>query len=54
MFMEAVVTQFKAQSKHLPGEVEKKHENSQKSRSPGRDLKPGPPEYKAEALTTRP
>jgi hypothetical protein len=27
---------------------------SQDSRSPGRDLKPGPPEYEAGVLTTRP
>jgi hypothetical protein len=35
------------------GETEENHENlSHNSRSPGRDLNPGPPEYEAGVLTT--
>jgi hypothetical protein len=45
---------FKVLSRHLPGRTED-HENlSQDSRSPGLYLNPGPPEYEAGGLTTRP
>jgi hypothetical protein len=36
------------------GTKEKQETLSQDSRSPGRDLKPGPPEYEAGVLTTGP
>jgi hypothetical protein len=44
----------KVLSRNLSGEIEKNHENlSQNNRSPGRDLKPGPPAYEAGVLTSR-
>jgi hypothetical protein len=44
---------FKALSRNLPG-TDENHENlSNDSRSPGRDLNLGPPEYEAGVLTTR-
>jgi hypothetical protein len=46
---------LKALSPHLPGRIEETTKNfSQDSRSPGRYLNPGPHEYKARLLTTRP
>jgi hypothetical protein len=36
---------FKVLSQHLPGRTEEKHEKSQNSRTPDRDLNPGSPEY---------
>jgi hypothetical protein len=45
----------KALSRNLPGGTEENHEKiSQDIRSPGSDLNPGPPEYEAGVLTTRP
>jgi hypothetical protein len=44
-----------AMSRNLPGRTEKKHEQlSENSRSTGRDLNPGLPEYEAEVLATQP
>jgi hypothetical protein len=55
MWKEAPVAKFKMLSQHLLGGTEENHENlNQDSQSPGRDLNPGPPEYEAEMLTTRP
>jgi hypothetical protein len=34
--------------------TEENHEHSRDNRAPSRDLKPGPPEYSAGVLTTRP
>jgi hypothetical protein len=46
---------FKALSWHLPGGTEENHENLRQGIwSPGRDMNPGPPEYEAGVLTTRP
>jgi hypothetical protein len=46
---------FKVLSRNSPEGTDENHKNiSQKSRSPGRDLNPGPPEYEAGALTIRP
>jgi hypothetical protein len=50
---EAAVASFNVLSLHLPGGTEENHEKPQDSRSPGRYLNPGPPEYKAGVLTTR-
>jgi hypothetical protein len=49
MWKEAVVSQFKVLPQNLRGETEEKYEkpHSQDSRSPGRNLNPGPPEYEA-------
>jgi hypothetical protein len=45
---------FKALSRHLHGGLRKNTKNlSQDSRSPGRDLNPGFPEYEAGVLATR-
>jgi hypothetical protein len=45
---EAVVPNFEALSRHSPGGTEEIHEMlRQGSRSPGKDLNPGPPEYEA-------
>jgi hypothetical protein len=38
----------------MPGVTEKNHVIRQDSRSTGRNLNPGPPEYEAGVLTTRP
>jgi hypothetical protein len=46
---------FKVLSLHLLGGTEETHENlNQNSRSPVRELKPGPPDYEAGMLTTQP
>jgi hypothetical protein len=46
---------FKVLSVHSPGVTEENHEIlSQDIRSPDRDLRPEPSEYKTEVLTTRP
>jgi hypothetical protein len=44
------------QQEHFTGETEENYEqsHSQDNRSPGRDFSPGPPEYEAGVLTTRP
>jgi hypothetical protein len=47
---EAVVAQFKILSLNFPG----REQVSQDRPSPGRDFNPGPPEYEAGVLTTRP
>jgi hypothetical protein len=45
---------FKVLSWHSPGWTDESHENlGQNSRSPGRDLNPGPPKQEAGVLTTR-
>jgi hypothetical protein len=55
IWKEAVVAKFKVLSRHLPVETEKMTKVlSQDSRSPGRGLNPGPPEYKVGVLITRP
>jgi hypothetical protein len=51
MWKEAVVACLKALSRHIRGEIKKTL--SQDSRSPGRRLSPGPPEYKAGVPITR-
>jgi hypothetical protein len=45
---------FKVLSRHLSGGTEESHEMPQSSRSQGRNLNPGPPEYESGVLTTRP
>jgi hypothetical protein len=51
---EAVVAYCKV-LRHSPGGTKENHKDlSKESQSPDRDLKPGPPEYKADVLTTRP
>jgi hypothetical protein len=51
----AVVAQFKVISRHAPGGTKIITKTlSQDSRSSGRDLKPGRPEYEARVFTTRP
>jgi hypothetical protein len=46
---------FMILSRNSPGEFEENHENTnQDSRSLVRDFNLGPPEYKAEVLTTQP
>jgi hypothetical protein len=43
------------QFQHLPGRTGENNEQlSQDSLSPGRDLNPGPPQYDAGVLTSRP
>jgi hypothetical protein len=55
MWKKAVITQFKLLSRHFPGGPEKNHKNTQPDNlCPGRDFNPGPSEYEAEVLTTRP
>jgi hypothetical protein len=55
MWKEAVVAKFKVLLfRHFPGGTEKNQNVSQHSLSPGRNLNPGPPEYEAGVLTTRP
>jgi hypothetical protein len=44
---------FKVLAQHSPGRKTTRN-LSQDSRSPGQDLNPGPPEYEARDLTTRP
>jgi hypothetical protein len=49
------VAYSKVLSSYLPGGIEKNHKNlSQDSPSPGRGMNPGPPEYEAGMLNTRP
>jgi hypothetical protein len=48
----AVVIQLKVLSRNLTGGTEENH--SQDVRFPGRDLNPGPSDYEAIVLTTRP
>jgi hypothetical protein len=50
---EAVVAKFKVLAQHFHGLRKTTKILSQDSRSPGRDLNAGPPEYEAEVLTTR-
>jgi hypothetical protein len=46
---------FKLLSWHSPRRTEENHENlNQDIQSPGRDMNPGPSEYEAVVLTTRP
>jgi hypothetical protein len=46
---------FNVVSQHSPGRVEESRENiRQDSRSAGRDLNPGPPDYEAGMFLTRP
>jgi hypothetical protein len=45
---------FKVLYRRSPEGIGENHENAQDTRSPGPDLKPGPPEYETEVLTTRP
>jgi hypothetical protein len=55
MKKEAVVAYFKVLPRHLPEGTETTTKNlSRYSRSPGRDLKPGPSEYEAGVLPTQP
>jgi hypothetical protein len=56
MWKEAVTSQFKVLSWHLPGGTEgKKMKNlSQDSRSLGRYSNPGSPKYETGVLTTKP
>jgi hypothetical protein len=55
IWKEAVAAYFKTLLRQLSGGTEENHVNqSQESRSTGQDLNPGPPEYEAGALTTRP
>jgi hypothetical protein len=54
MWKDAVVTQFNVLLRHLPGWTKENRENHQDIRSPGRDLNPEPPGYKAGVLTTQP
>jgi hypothetical protein len=54
MWKEAAVAKFKVLYRYLPGGTEKNHEKlGQDSQTPGRDLKPGPPEYETAVLTVR-
>jgi hypothetical protein len=54
MEKETVIALFKVISRHFPGGTEKNHKDlTQDSRSPGRYLNLGTPEYEAEVLTTR-
>jgi hypothetical protein len=45
---------FKVLFQHSPGGTDETHEKPQDIRSPGSDFNPGPPEYEAGMLTTRP
>jgi hypothetical protein len=54
MWKEAALAKFDVQYHHWPGGTKDNHENlSQDSRSSGRNLKRGSPEYEAEVLPTR-
>jgi hypothetical protein len=53
--MKRLCCNFKVLSQHSHGETKENHENlSQGSWYPGWDSNPGPPEYKARVLTSRP
>jgi hypothetical protein len=49
-----VVACFKGLSRHLTGGTKVNHEKSQDSRSRGRDLNLGPPEYETGVLIIQP
>jgi hypothetical protein len=54
IWKEAIMASFEVLSRICLEGLRKTTKNlSQDSRSPGRDLNPGPPEYKAGVLTTR-
>jgi hypothetical protein len=53
MWKEAVVA-FKLLSRYFSEGTDEYHETPQDSRSLGRELNPGPPEYEAGVLTTLP
>jgi hypothetical protein len=50
---EAAITYLKILSWHLPARSKYTHEMIQISWCPGRDSKPGPPEYEAGLVTAR-
>jgi K+-transporting ATPase c subunit len=54
IWKEAVVAQCFLLSLYFLGRTKRNHEKHQDGRSQGRDLNPGPPEYEAGVLTTRP
>jgi hypothetical protein len=58
MHNEAVLFKFEAISLHLPERTEENKENNEhiqkRQQTPGRELKPQSPEYKARVLDTQP
>jgi hypothetical protein len=55
MWKKAIVAYFKVLSQHFPVGTEDNHGKvHQDSRSPSRDLNPGPPEHEAILLITQP